>query len=291
MPEVIEVKKYADFLLKTMKNKKLLKLNILNGRYKKHGPFPGYEKIVALLPLQIVDIQSKGKFMYILFENNWMLFVTLGLTGGWVSKKNNIFYFPLAAEYIGSKDVDKYKKNALNHLNVEFILDGTTTIYFYDMLSFGTLKIVEDPQELTKKLKSLSYDIIDMETRYDLFKSQLNKKKKKEIGIVLIDQKVISGIGNYLRSDILWMSKISPFRLVKDLSEKERKEIYKNAKLLTSGNYHGTAKGKKKLPADFGINFFVYMQKKDIYDNPVCKELLYEGSQRRYIYWVKEIQK
>ena len=39
------------------------------------------------------------------------------------------------------------------------------------------------------------------------------------------------------------------------------------------------------------INFFVYMQKKDIYDNPVCKELLYEGSQRRYIYWVKEVQR
>lgn len=291
MPEVIEVKKYADFLLKTMKNKKLLKLNILNGRYKKHGPFSNYEKLSVLLPLKIVDIQSKGKFMYIIFENNWILFVTLGLTGGWVSKKNNIFYFPLASEYIGSKDVNQYKKNALNHLNVEFIIDGKPIIYFYDMLSFGTLKVVEDPIELTKKLKSLSYDIMDMETSYDLFQIQIKKRQNKEIGIVLIDQKVLSGIGNYLRSDILWMSKISPFRLVKDLSEKERKEIYKNAKLLTSGNYHGTAKGKKQLPSDFGRNFFVYMQKKDIYDNPVHKELLYEGSQRRYIYWVKEIQK
>ena len=34
MPEIIEVKNYADFIKKRIKNKKLLKIKILNGRYK-----------------------------------------------------------------------------------------------------------------------------------------------------------------------------------------------------------------------------------------------------------------
>lgn len=297
MPEVIEVKKYSNFLLKNMKNKKLLQINILNGRYKKHGSFPLYDKLVKSLPLKIVDVKSKGKFMYILFENNLILFVTLGLTGGWVSKKNNNFInyeaqlsnftFPLESEYVGqNKNIERYKKNALNHLNVEFILDSEIIIYFYDMLSFGTLKVVDNEQELTKKLKSLSLDIMDSLTTYLLFKGQIMKKPNKEIGNVLVDQKIISGIGNYLRSDILWLSKISPFRLVKDLTDKELKEIFKNTKILVLEQ-----KGFKKLPSNYGRNFFIYKESTDIYGNPVIKELLYEGSQKRYIYWVKNIQK
>jgi formamidopyrimidine-DNA glycosylase len=35
MPEVVEVKKYADFLKKKCKGKFIHEINILNGRYKK----------------------------------------------------------------------------------------------------------------------------------------------------------------------------------------------------------------------------------------------------------------
>ena len=42
---------------------------------------------------------------------------------------------------------------------------------------------------------------------------------------------------------------------------------------------------------DYNRDFFVYDQEYDIYDNKVIKEELYEGSQKRFIYYVKEIQK
>ena len=46
-----------------------------------------------------------------------------------------------------------------------------------------------------------------------------------------------------------------------------------------------------KLPSDYKRDFFVYYEDKDIYGNPVTKEELYEGKQKRFIYWVKSRQK
>jgi hypothetical protein len=36
MPEIIEIRKYADFIIKNLKNKYIINITILNGRYKKH---------------------------------------------------------------------------------------------------------------------------------------------------------------------------------------------------------------------------------------------------------------
>ena len=70
MPEIIEVKNYTDFIKSNINQKNLLDIKIKSGRYKTHGPFANYDKIKKMLPLKISDVNSKGKFMYIQFENN-----------------------------------------------------------------------------------------------------------------------------------------------------------------------------------------------------------------------------
>ena len=46
-----------------------------------------------------------------------------------------------------------------------------------------------------------------------------------------------------------------------------------------------------KLPEDYNRNFFVYGSIYDIYGNKVVKEELYEGSYKRFIYWIPNRQK
>jgi formamidopyrimidine-DNA glycosylase len=295
MPEVVEVKKTADFLKKVMKNNYLSKVNILKGRYKTHKPFDLYDKLKASLPLKIIDVKTKGKFMYIVFENGLYLFSTLGLTGGWLYSFEETIKFPDIIEY--DADTSKFHKVAINNLNVEFILDNGYIIYFFDSLSFGTLKVIDDEKALTKKLNELGPDIMDDNTTVEIFTQRINKKPDGYIGNVIVNQKLISGIGNYLRSDILWLSKVSPFRKVKTLTTTEIKNIFHSAKVLTWGEYnktyainHGIIKKSDKIPGDYERNFFVYMCDKDIYNNPVTIETLYEGSVERKIYWVKDYQ-
>jgi formamidopyrimidine-DNA glycosylase len=298
MPEINEVRRYADFLSLHLKNKEITEINILNGRYKKHGPFELYNELKKDLPIKLLDVKTKGKFLYMKFDDNYYIFSTLGLSGGWVylNNKTNKYSWPTILEYIGKENMDSYMKTSLNHLNVEFkTKEGL--IYFYDTLSFGTLKVIKDEKELNKKLNTIGPDIMDETTTFDLFKERIMKKLTQEIGIVLMNQKLISGIGNYLRADILWLCKISPFRKVNKLSEEELKLIYHNARVLTWGDYdkkyaikHKIITKKDKLPSDYKRDFFVYYEDTDIHGKKITKEELYEGSQKRFIYWVKGYQ-
>jgi len=298
MPEVVEVLKTTDFLKKFMKNEYILDIKILKGRYLTHGPFPLFDLLLKNLPLKVIDIKNKGKFMYFILEKGFYIYSTLGLRGGWCKYENDKFKFPKLIDYINGISLSKYRKVALNNLNVSFSISNGETIYYYDSLSFGTLKISNKESDLIKKLDSIGPDI--MYVSYDIFKNRIMKNinLNKEIANVLLNQKIVSGIGNYLRSDILWLSKISPFRKVKDLSDKEIKIIFNNAKLLTYGEYNfkkaiqlKIIKSSDKIPKDYGRNFFVYMCETDIYGNKIISEKLYEGKNSRTIYWVKEMQK
>ena len=300
MPEIIEVRNYADFIRRKFKNKKLLDIKINSGRYKKHGAFEYYRKLVNNLPLKMIDINTKGKFMYITLENDFIIGSTLGLSGGWFYKKKDSkkMVHGIHPEMFSEEAVTTYIDNALKHLNVEFIFENGT-LYFYDQLSFGTIKIF-NKIELDKKLSKIGIDIMDVNTTFEMFQEKIINKSnlKKYIGIVLLNQKVISGVGNYLRADSLWLSKISPFRKVKNLSDEELKKLYHNIRLLTWSVYNynkgiklGIIKKTDKLPLDYKKDFLVYGKEKDVYNNSIIQEKLYEGSQIRYIYWVKNYQK
>ena len=342
MPEVIEVRKFADILSENVIGKTITHINLLKGRYKKKA-FDGYTDLIKALPLKIEAIQTKGKFTYMTFvsDNNsvsdnkkFYLFNTLGLSGGWTlksDKKSNfakckncnyiekeikienerenerekhIFTYSSMLDYISKNSETQWIENDLKHLNVEFITNHKNiSFYFYDQLSFGTLKTVDCNTNgetiLEKKLKELGPDILDDKTTFELFKKQIRKKvnENKAIGNVIVNQKMISGIGNYLRADALWMAKLSPFRKVQDITNDELKLLYDSIIGLIWGDYDYKFAIKQKyiepslkLPHHYNRDFFIYNHTKDIYNNTVTKEQLFEGSQKRFIYWVKTIQ-
>lgn len=300
MPEIIEVKNYADFIKKKIKNKKLFKIKILNGRYKKHKPFESYNKIKKNFPLIALDVDTKGKFMYIKFEKDFYIGFTLGLSGGWFYKKNNSdkLIHGIHPEMFSKDEITVYMNNALKHINVEFHFESGI-LYFYDQLSFGTIKIFNE-EELNNKLNKIGLDIMDENTTLEMFINKINQPKnfKKVIGNILLNQKIISGVGNYLRADSLWLSKISPFRKIKDLLLDDYENLYHNIRLLTWTIYNKDKaiklkiiKKSYKLPIDYKKRFLVYGHDYDIYGNKIIKEQLYEGSQIRYIYWSKKYQK
>ena len=298
MPEVIELRRYRDYLNSLLTEKELLELTIIGGRYLRHGSFALYDEIVKNLPLRVEGVFTKGKFMYIAFHgNNIYLSITLGLQGGFTSIQldgEQEYYFPIASDYenFNQAKVTNYKKNAIKHRNI-LLRTRTHNIYFYDVLNYGTLKgVLQDG--LDKKLKDLGPDILDVSSDEFQTQLQLHKNNNKFIANVLLDQKVLSGIGNYLRSDILWLSRISPYRLTKDLTTNDICNIWKNCKLLTWGEYDFDEGVRRKyyskkslIPKHYNRLFFVYHQERDIYNNLVIHEKI---TKDRTIHWVKEVQ-
>jgi formamidopyrimidine-DNA glycosylase len=328
MPEGVEVRKFADILIHNLVGHSITEVKILKGRYTKKA-FDGHKALLDMLPANVVNVKCKGKMTYIELHSSgnggktaWLI-NTLGLTGGWTvsaaekkdlkgerrlryMKKESagvgsgmVFAYPVIWEYISNNNSNEWFTKALDHLNVEFVLDNGKSAYFYDQLSFGTLKLLETKSELDKKLKELGADMLEKETTFEVFKKAVGKgaNQGKAIGNVLVNQRVISGVGNYLRADALWLAKVSPFRKVSELNNDELEAVYKSVRALMWGDYApeearrmGYIGKEFKIPHDYGREFFVYRQEADLDGRKVRKEELYEGSQKRSIYWVPEVQ-
>ena len=136
MPEGPEVKTVCDNL-QYLINNKLSKLSILSGRYSKNNNLPQYfEQLNSKLPLLIKKIDVKGKLLYFILENDWVILNTFGMSGRWTQT---------------------YQKH--NHL--EILINNETKLWFCDPRCFGTIKILTNLIDLQKKLSSLGPDILN----------------------------------------------------------------------------------------------------------------------------------
>ena len=108
-----------------------------------------------------------------------------------------------------------------------------------------------------------------------------------------MDQSVVCGVGNYVKADSLWLSKINPFCRVADLKDSELidlgesikkvlKESYKSggATIRTYQNFDGE-KG------DYASNFLVYNRKVDLEGNEVVRNQTPDG---RNTHWSPQRQ-
>jgi formamidopyrimidine-DNA glycosylase len=90
--------------------------------------------------------------------------------------------------------------------------------------------LVSDTDKIykTADLADLGPEPLDKNFTYKVFKERINRKPNGDIKTVLMDQTVISGIGNIYSDEALWMSGIHPLTKVKDLNDKKLKLLYKS---------------------------------------------------------------
>ena len=108
-------------------------------------------------------------------------------------------------------------------------------LIFTDFRNFGTLTFTNDPQILDYELNKLAPDITDKTTTFKIIYERVNdltlSQKKQRLEDIIIDQRIIvSGIGNYLKAEILYDAKINPLRKVNNLSKDEWLTIYNSTK-------------------------------------------------------------
>lgn len=253
-PEAPEVKLIVEEMDKKFKNSILKDIAILGGRYLRHNRPVGYKKFLEDLPSKILDFNNKGKFIWITMENGSYIWITFGLTGQLSTEK------------------DKH-----SHIKFE---TNKGNFYFEDMRNFGTIKFVFSKKETEKKLKQLGFDPLTEKIDRDEFIKKIRKQKPHRlIALVLMDQKVLSGIGNYLRAEILYDAKISPYRTVESLSDKDLEKILHSINKIVKESYKfQKKKGLHTYP------FKVYQKGND----PLVRS---DDLEERTIWWVPSVQK
>lgn len=258
MPEGPEVSLMVYNLKKKFYNKELSAIIVHGGRYSRNPLPEGYKEFKENLPSKIEKIENKGKFIYMKLRDNLYLCISLSLSG-------HIIY-----------NLGKY-----SHL--EFKTTDNKSFYIDDLRNFARIYFYTKV-ELEERLSKIGPDILHDKVMFSYFKDKIIKKKNTKIGCAIIDQKIISGVGNYIRSDALYEAKISPYRFVKDITEEELKRIFKSIKRITKMSY------KEQLKSDDirGYKFYVYGRKMTDKGERVVRERL---EKNRNIYWVPEVQK
>jgi formamidopyrimidine-DNA glycosylase len=119
------------------------------------------------------------------------------------------------------------------HTHVIFYFTDGSTLYFNDIRKFGYMKLVRDDElNQVKELQEYGPEPLDKKFTFSVFSSAVKKRAKGKIKQVLMDPKVVAGIGNIYSDEILFHSGIRPIRAVSQISDAESRKIYKYIKIV-----------------------------------------------------------
>lgn len=115
----------------------------------------------------------------------------------------------------------------IRHTHLIFHFSDQSKLLYNDMRRFGYIKLLTK-KELNEYFEKQKFGPEPLDKNFSLqtFKALLRKKRRGKIKQVLMDQTVISGIGNLYAAEICFYSEISPLRNVSALTEKEIKKLY-----------------------------------------------------------------
>lgn len=171
-----------------------------------------------LIGKRIENVSRKGKFLMFKLaggKEELILAVHLRMTG----------HFLVIDEKKRKNKNDPIYEKVNGHIHFKLILEDGREAALSDLRKFAKIFLIFSSRE-ARKCINIGIDPFDSEFTFNKFK-ELLENKKGNIKQILMDQALISGIGNIYSSEILWEAKINPLRKADSLSESELKAIYR----------------------------------------------------------------
>lgn len=153
---------------------------------------------------RVVNLARRGKFLLFQLSDDRHLLVHLRMTGQLHVLPANATLHP--------------------HTRAVFYLDNGTTLHFRDQRKFGRFYLVREPELVVGKLGPEPLD--PKWTPEDLHRRL--QQRRAAIKSVLLDQKVIAGLGNIYADEALFVAGIHPLRTAASLSEKEVQRLFES---------------------------------------------------------------
>jgi len=280
MPELPEVQTIVNDL-----EKKVVGLTIVDvwSDYKQ-AVRPNFAKFKkGILGAKVISSGRKGKHLVINLNNGNSLVIHLKMIGHLLFKKR------------GEKNKN-FEEKINQYIHHIIFFKNSLSLEMSDMRKFAWLAVVKTEQvERMKEIAQLGIDALSSNLDFKKFNELLEKRKQGKVGVVILDQKWIAGVGNIYRSEILFEAGVAPERLIKDLNKKEKQKLFRALKkvLQKSVQMRGTStvdyrdtEGKK---GNFQNYLKVYGKEGEICSKCQNKiERLKLG--QRSVFWCRECQ-
>lgn len=271
MPELPEVETVRLGLLSLIPGKRV---NAVTFDWPKGFPNSQADVDAFLVGATIRDIRRRAKVLIIDLDNDYSLVIHLKMTGQLVFRSND------DSERFGAGHPNDSLIGELPDRSTRVTFDlGDSKLFFNDQRKFGWVRLlptIEIPQiDFFQKVGP--EPLADDFTAED-FIARLQRRKGSNIKAVLLDQTVVAGIGNIYADESLFLAKIHPLTLVRDIPEAKLITLFHKlqavlrlsiAKGGSSDRNYVNARGKKGSYLTFAKVF-----RRDGQPCPVCGTIL-----------------
>jgi formamidopyrimidine-DNA glycosylase len=206
MPELPEVEVVRRGLAAHVTGRTICAVRVHHPRaVRRHEAGPA-DLTARLLDARITGTGRRGKYLWLTLDDGSALVVHLGMSGQML---------------LGEVP------NA-NHLRIATLLDDGTALSFVDQRTFGGWMLADlvtvDGTDVPMPVAHLARDPLDPKFNRDGVVTVL-RRKHSEIKRQLLDQTVVSGIGNIYADEALWRAKVNGARLASSLTRAKLGEL------------------------------------------------------------------
>ncbi|QJC36284.1 bifunctional DNA-formamidopyrimidine glycosylase/DNA-(apurinic or apyrimidinic site) lyase [Enterobacteriaceae endosymbiont of Donacia cincticornis] len=273
MPELPEVEVIKN-IIKPLLRGKIINYSIV--RIKKLKYIIS-NNIIKINNQKILNIKRRGRYILLILINNTII-IHLGMTGK-LFIMNNI------------KNSSQYHK----HDHIDLIIDNNLILRYTDVRKFGFWLWETKNYKTNIFLKKLGPEPLTNEFN-NLYLYNISRKKKIPIKILIMDNKIVTGIGNIYANESLFLSKILPIRISNNLNFQEITFLVKNIKFILNKSikYGGSTIISYQLPnkniGTYSKYFYVYRK-----ENKLCKichtKIIKINQRNRSTFFCKKCQK
>lgn len=202
MPEMPEVETVRRGLNSQVKGRKITHVeiryqNLITGDVKQFSEF--------VTGATITDVGRRAKFLLIHLDNGYTIISHLRMEG----------------RYRISADPSAIDK----HSHAIFSLDNGEKMIYNDVRKFGRMQLWPTAELSTNKsIMKLGPEPLSPDFTFEKLKPRI-MRHRKDIKTVLLDQSVLSGLGNIYVDEVLWQVKIHPQTPANHLSDEDIKAI------------------------------------------------------------------
>lgn len=141
----------------------------------------------------------------------------------------------------GHPTPDMVGKMPNSHTRVIFGFSDGSHLYFNDQRRFGWVKVTRSViLSKAKDLINLGPEPLEKEFTWQILKQNLLKHKNMPVKVTLMDQNVVSGVGNIYANEACFDARIDPRKKVKELNDEEYKSLHRGVlSALRDGIKHG----------------------------------------------------
>jgi len=201
MPELPDVETFKRYLDATSLHQRIDEVDVLNA-YVLKGVSAG--KLAQQLKKRRLESSRRhGKNLFVRADEDLWLRLHFGMTG-------SLQYF-------------KHEEQAPTHARVLFIFANNHRLAFDDQRKFGQIGLLKDVDEFLKK-RALGPDALDV----DLAEfRKIVGKRRGAVKSILMNQKLIAGIGNIYADEILFRARMHPATEISGLNDKALAKLYR----------------------------------------------------------------